>query len=230
MFEKVLIGSMLTSQLNLANSGVEGQTRKESRTTSYIRLAALRPLTTGDASAARIIRGVWFARDNIRRGSQEELVELIYMRTGLGAWDISGYRNAPVSDLHRQPISLKSTHLIELLGIIGATHANMSYCIIQYEVGEEGMCVLRIEEFKCSRDKASVTNLITFSITIPDAVKLTTRTLAPNARGGRLERNFDLTTPDEPCGRVIRLHAASRQPKYPNFQSIPNPPPDNTDF
>ena len=33
----------------------------------------------------------------------------------------------------------------------------------------------------------------------------TTRTLAPNARGGRLCRNFDFTTPDEPCGLVTRL-------------------------
>lgn len=34
----------------------------------------------------------------------------------------------------------------------------------------------------------------------------TTRTLAPNARGGRLLRNFDLTTPDDPCGLVTRLN------------------------
>jgi len=34
---------------------------------------------------------------------------------------------------------------------------------------------------------------------------LTTRTEAPNALGGRLERNFAFATPDEPCGRVIRL-------------------------
>ena len=31
------------------------------------------------------------------------------------------------------------------------------------------------------------------------------RTPAPNARGGRLEVNFDLTTPEFPCGRVTRL-------------------------
>ena len=31
------------------------------------------------------------------------------------------------------------------------------------------------------------------------------RTLAPNARGGRLELNFDLTTPELPCERVTRL-------------------------
>lgn len=33
----------------------------------------------------------------------------------------------------------------------------------------------------------------------------TTRTLSPNARGGRLDLNFDLTTPELPCGRVTRL-------------------------
>lgn len=33
----------------------------------------------------------------------------------------------------------------------------------------------------------------------------TTRTLAPNDLGGRLDRNFDLTTPELPCGRVTRL-------------------------
>jgi hypothetical protein len=33
----------------------------------------------------------------------------------------------------------------------------------------------------------------------------TTRTPAPNARGGRLCRNFDFTTPDEPCDLVTRL-------------------------
>lgn len=33
----------------------------------------------------------------------------------------------------------------------------------------------------------------------------TTRTLAPNDLGGRLVRNFDLTTPELPCGRVTRL-------------------------
>ena len=38
-----------------------------------------------------------------------------------------------------------------------------------------------------------------------DSVGRTTRTLAPNARGGRLCLNFDLTTPDEPCGLVTRL-------------------------
>lgn len=36
-------------------------------------------------------------------------------------------------------------------------------------------------------------------------VKRTMRTLAPNARGGRLDLNFDLTTPELPCGRVTRL-------------------------
>ena len=39
---------------------------------------------------------------------------------------------------------------------------------------------------------------------------LTTLTLAPNARGGRLERNFDLTTPDDPCGLVTRLVVQQR--------------------
>jgi hypothetical protein len=34
----------------------------------------------------------------------------------------------------------------------------------------------------------------------------TTRTLAPNARGGRFDLNFDFTTPEEPCGRVTRLN------------------------
>lgn len=95
---------------------------------------------------------------------------------------------------------------------------------------ERRACVYCVQKFKCSRDKASVTSLITFPIPITKATKLTTRTLAPNARGGRLERNFDLTTPDEPCGLVIRLDARSRQPTYPKFQSTPNPPPDNTDF
>lgn len=38
----------------------------------------------------------------------------------------------------------------------------------------------------------------------------TTRTLAPKARGGRLLRNFDLTTPDEPCGLVTRLIVGKR--------------------
>lgn len=33
----------------------------------------------------------------------------------------------------------------------------------------------------------------------------TTRTLSPNARGGRLDLNFDFTTPELPCGRVTRL-------------------------
>lgn len=38
-----------------------------------------------------------------------------------------------------------------------------------------------------------------------EEVKRTMRTPAPNARGGRLEVNFDLTTPELPCGRVTRL-------------------------
>ena len=39
----------------------------------------------------------------------------------------------------------------------------------------------------------------------------TTRTLAPNARGGRFTLNFDLTTPELPCGRVTRLHKTYNQ-------------------
>lgn len=42
---------------------------------------------------------------------------------------------------------------------------------------------------------------------------LTTRTLAPNACGGRFDLNFDLTTPEFPCGRVTRLHAVVRSRK-----------------
>jgi hypothetical protein len=38
-----------------------------------------------------------------------------------------------------------------------------------------------------------------------DLMKRTMRTLAPKACGGRLEPNFDLTTPLLPCGRVTRL-------------------------
>ena len=35
----------------------------------------------------------------------------------------------------------------------------------------------------------------------------TTRTLAPNACGGKFEVNFPFTTPELPCGRVTRLYA-----------------------
>ena len=35
--------------------------------------------------------------------------------------------------------------------------------------------------------------------------KRTTRTLAPNACGGKFEANFPFTTPELPCGRVTRL-------------------------
>jgi hypothetical protein len=37
----------------------------------------------------------------------------------------------------------------------------------------------------------------------------TTRTPAPNARGGKFDRNFDFTTPELPCGRVTRLEKES---------------------
>ena len=38
----------------------------------------------------------------------------------------------------------------------------------------------------------------------------TTRTLAPKACGGRLDLNFDFTTPLLPCGRVTRLRDHKR--------------------
>lgn len=68
---------------------------------------------------------------------------------------------------------------------------------------------------------------------------LTTRTLAPKARGGRLWRNLDFTTPPEPCGRVTRLRGQQViipsdgirattskivvPPDHPNFRSLDFP-------
>lgn len=53
----------------------------------------------------------------------------------------------------------------------------------------------------------------------------TTRTLAPNARGGRLVRNFDLTTPEPPCGLVTRLNFPLENSPNPfNRDSPPNDP------
>jgi len=58
---------------------------------------------------------------------------------------------------------------------------------------------------------------------------LTTRTEAPNALGGRLERNLLLTTPDEPCGRVIRLDVRSLSALN-KIDSRKRSPPDHTNF
>lgn len=92
-------------------------------------------------------------------------------------------------------------------------------------------CVYCVQKIRCSRDKASITNRITIPIPEHNSTKLTTRTLAPNARGGRLERNFDLTTPDEPCGLVTRLNTNSPQPRCSNPKHSENDsPPDHTDF
>ncbi len=69
------------------------------------------------------------------------------------------------------------------------------YCV------QKKLDVRGIEHLDCEKDKSSVSTLQN-----PKFKLHTTLTLAPNARGGRLERNFDLTTPDEPCGLVTRLH------------------------
>jgi len=58
---------------------------------------------------------------------------------------------------------------------------------------------------------------------------LTTRTEAPKALGGRFERNFPLTTPDEPCGRVIRLDVRSLS-ALTETDSMKRSPPDHTNF
>jgi hypothetical protein len=54
----------------------------------------------------------------------------------------------------------------------------------------------------------------------------TTRTLAPKARGGRFEVNFDFTTPDEPWGRVTRLGEIEGMRQ----QSERHTPPDDADL
>lgn len=66
-------------------------------------------------------------------------------------------------------------------------------------------CVGLYRRFKSSRDTASDFELTNRHVYELQRIVLTTLTLAPNARGGRLERNFDLTTPDDPCGLVTRL-------------------------
>lgn len=61
---------------------------------------------------------------------------------------------------------------------------------------------MHTKRFKSSRGRASVGMSVNAN---RYKSQRTTLTLAPNARGGRLERNFDLTTPDPPCGLVTRL-------------------------
>ena len=51
----------------------------------------------------------------------------------------------------------------------------------------------------------------------------TIRTLAPNARGGRFDRNFDFTTPELPCGRVTRLYTNQFKSLRECRQMIANP-------
>ena len=49
----------------------------------------------------------------------------------------------------------------------------------------------------------------------------TMRTLAPKACGGRLDLNFDLTTPLLPCGRVTRLHDHKHTGSAENTKTLP---------
>ena len=49
----------------------------------------------------------------------------------------------------------------------------------------------------------------------------TMRTLAPKACGGRLDLNFDLTTPLLPCGRVTRLHDHKHTRLVGNNKTLP---------
>jgi len=49
----------------------------------------------------------------------------------------------------------------------------------------------------------------------------TMRTLAPKACGGRLDLNFDLTTPLLPCGRVTRLHDHKHTRLVGNTKTLP---------
>jgi hypothetical protein len=59
--------------------------------------------------------------------------------------------------------------------------------------------------FRCSRGTASE-KCEDGDYNRDSKMKHTMRTLAPKACGGRLDLNFDLTTPLLPCGRVTRLH------------------------
>ena len=56
------------------------------------------------------------------------------------------------------------------------------------------------------------------------------RTDAPNACGGRLDLNFDLTTPELPCGRDIRLCSTSAQYFAYVLQCLIYAPPDYADL
>jgi hypothetical protein len=58
--------------------------------------------------------------------------------------------------------------------------------------------------------------------------RLTTRTLAPNAWGGMLERNLALTTPALPCGRLTLLQ--DEHVSTSGARSMRNAPPDHADL
>lgn len=59
--------------------------------------------------------------------------------------------------------------------------------------------------FRCLKGTASKFDAFKSVNARREGLGRTMRTPAPNARGGRLELNFDLTTPELPCGRVTRL-------------------------
>ena len=86
------------------------------------------------------------------------------------------------------------------------TYVNRTYCNIQYGWNEwpcrcDDLNLRGVEHLQGRVNKRVGTMV---------RLERTTLTLAPKARGGRLLRNFDLTTPDEPCGLVTRLIVGKR--------------------